>query len=159
MVMVAVLLLPGTALAGGWAVTSFDQLPDEFQAGADYDLTYTILQHGQTPVDVGPSQVVITAGNGQKTTFEATPLTAEGPGRYAVSITFPESGTWTWEVRQGSFEPHEMGAIEVTSLAATTTPALRVVLPIALGLVIALIAVQIVALSKSRRLRSPVRAD
>ncbi len=55
----AVMTIPMTAFAGGWAIASFDEVPGDFQAGATYDLEYTILQHGETPVDVGNSQVRI----------------------------------------------------------------------------------------------------
>ena len=54
-------LTSGSALAGGWAVTTFDQLPPEFHAGQPYVLGYTIRQHGQTPIQVDDTRVQITA--------------------------------------------------------------------------------------------------
>ena len=113
--MLAVLAIPLAALAGGWAIASFDDVPGGFQAGATYDLEYTILQHGETPVDVGQSQVRILDANGTVTAFDAAP--AGETGRYSVSITFPESGTWQWEVTLGDFASHPMGTVEVTPAA------------------------------------------
>ena len=158
--MLAIMAVPITALAGGWAMTSFDEVPSEFQAGSTYDLNYTVLQHGQTPVDVGATRVRLIDSNGTVTEFDAIP-TGE-PGRYSVSITFPESGTWQWEVDQGEFGVYPIGSIEVSpaaSATATSGSALRWLLPVALVLVVGLIAVQLAGLAKARRPSRPIRAD
>jgi hypothetical protein len=163
--MLALVAIPMAALAGGWAMASFDQVPGEFQAGSTYDLQYTILQHGETPVDVGDSQVVIIDATGSKTVFDAV---AQGqPGRYSVAITFPESGAWFWEVTMGPFASHQMGTInvlEATIESGGSGSLARWVLPVALLLVIGLIATQVAELAKGRRLKvrgqgRPVRAD
>ena len=52
--------------------------------------------------------------------FEATRLS--DAGRYRVSVVFPDSGSWTWEVSQGGFAAHELG---VLSVAAATSTAIR----------------------------------
>jgi hypothetical protein len=157
---VALLALPGWALAGGWALTSFDELPSDFEAGASYDLTYTVLQHGVNPVDVGQSEVRVIDGNGDVTTFAAIRLPERG--RYEVTVTFPESGLWTWEVTQGDFGTHPMGPISVspgvTASAATASP-LAWLLPLALAITIGLVAVQIVNLTRQRPRSRPIRAD
>ncbi len=154
---VALLALPGWALAGGWALTSFDELPSDFEAGGSYDLTYTVLQHGVNPVDVGQSEVRLIDGNGDVMTFGATRLPERG--RYQVTVTFPESGLWTWEVTQGDFGTHPMGPISVrsgTTVAAAVSP-LSWLLPTALAITIGLVAVQIVDLTRQRR--RLIRAD
>lgn len=155
----ALLALPGWALAGGWALTSFDELPSDLEAGASYDLTYTVLQHGVNPVDVGQSEVRVVDGNGNVTTFVATRLPERG--RYQVTVTFPESGLWTWEVTQGDFGTHPMGPITVSpGVAAVATPSpLAWLLPVALAITIALVGLQIVNLSRQRRRPQPIRAD
>ncbi|HKZ19158.1 MAG TPA: hypothetical protein VJQ57_03510 [Acidimicrobiia bacterium] len=157
---VALLALPGWALAGGWALTSFDELPSDLEAGASYDLTYTVFQHGVTPVDVGQSEVRVIDGNGEVTTFAATRLPERG--RYAVTVTFPESGLWTWEVTQGEFGTHPMGPISVSpgvAATATTASPLAWLLPLALAITIGLVAVQTVNLARQRRRPRPIRAD
>lgn len=152
---------PTVAQAGGWAVTSFDSLPTDFEAGQPYDLTYTILQHGQTPVDVGTSVVRIIDSGGTLTEFVAVP-TGE-LGRYAVTVTFPASGTFQWEVTQGDFESYQLGTIEVNAAAAAAAGAsalLRWLLPTALVLVIGLIAIQAMSMFRNRRVSArPIRAD
>lgn len=158
----ALMSFPLLAQAGGWAITSFDSLPADFEAGKSYDLTYSILQHGKTPVDVGTSMVRIRDSLGAVTEFEAVP-TGE-VGRYTVSVTFPAAGSFMWEVTQGSFEAHQLGTIEVSAAATAAVAAsgglLRWLLSILLVLVIGLIAVQVVAMIKNRRVPAgPVSAD
>jgi hypothetical protein len=156
----ALIAIPSVAQAGGWAVASFDSMPADFEAGESYDLTYTILQHGQTPVDVGASMVRVTDSRGEATEFQAS-KTAE-VGRYTVTVTFPEAGSFTWEVTQGGFEPHQLGTIEVnaaTASAAASGSILRWLLPAALALVLVLIAVQVISMVRNRKVPAPVRAD
>jgi hypothetical protein len=156
--------LPAVAQAGGWAVSSFDSLPTDFEAGQPYDLTYTILQHGQTPVDVGSSVVRIINSGGTLTEFAAVP-TGE-VGRYAVTVTFPASGHFQWEVTQGDFATHQLGTVDVNAAAVGAATAvganalLRWLLPAALVLVIGLIAIQALSMFRNRRgYARPVRAD
>src|SRR5215472_18180541 len=42
----AVLLVPSQAMAGGWATTLVDPLPDRVEAGHSYTVGFWILQHG-----------------------------------------------------------------------------------------------------------------
>jgi hypothetical protein len=163
--MLALMTIPMAAFAGGWAMASFDEVPGEFEAGSTYDLQYTILQHGQTPVDVGSSQVLIVDSTGAITAFDA--VTSGQPGRYSVSITFPESGAWQWEVTMGSFASQRMGTIQVGEATIDSNGAgsvLRWLLPAALLLVAGLIATQVAELASSGRTKvrgqgQPVRAD
>ena len=158
--MLAVLAMPLAASAGGWAIASFDEVPGGFEAGATYDLEYTILQHGVTPVDIGDSEVRILDADGAITAFDAMP--AGETGRYSVSINFPESGTWQWEVTMGGFASQPMGTVEVTpatNATGATGSWLRWLLPLALVLVIGLIAVQVAALARTRRSSPPLRAE
>jgi len=156
LILLFVLALPLAASAGGWALTSFDEMPTEFAAGEAYDLSYTILQHGKTPVDVGKSAVLVTDSEGTVTEFVAT--ATDEVGRYDVQVTFPESGTFSWQVSQGPFREHDLGSIDVAAApAGVATAPTSMLLPIAFALVIGLLAVQIFALI--RRRPQSVRAD
>ncbi|MEX0864228.1 MAG: FixH family protein [Acidimicrobiia bacterium] len=125
-----------SALAGGMAITAFDSLPDEFEAGRTYTLSYTILQHGVTPVDNANSMLAFTSvDSGQTITFQAT---ATGdPGRYTVDVTVPAEGAWEMQVTQGPFEAHDFGVIEISPAADNPVAGLSwanvlmVVLPLA----------------------------
>jgi hypothetical protein len=163
--MLALMAVPMAAFAGSWAMASFDQVPGEFEAGSTYDLQYTILQHGETPVDVGDSQVLIVDAAGSITAFDA--VTLGQPGRYSVSITFPESGSWDWQVTMGPFASQPMGTIDVQEApieSGGTGSLVRWMLPVALLLVIGVIATQVADLANGRRTKvrgqgQPVRAD
>lgn len=156
-----VMAYPLLAQAGGWALASFDELPTDFEAGRSYDLSYTILQHGSTPVDVGTSVVRITDSQGSVTEFEATGT--GDVGRYLVTVTFPTAGSFHWEVTQGDFESHQLGTVNVTGAVAAVAGSagiLRWLLPAALVLVIGLIVVQVATIVRNRRVPAgPVRAD
>jgi hypothetical protein len=145
------------ATAGGWAITSMDELPGEFQAGETYQLGYTILQHGKTPVD--GAETDITARNpatGETLRFVGQ---ADGqPGHYVAEVTFPEGGSWTWSVTQGDFAVHELGdllvaAAPVEAVAATVTASLPVwglVLAVATAIALGVFATQLVRVIRRR---------
>lgn len=120
----AILAFP--AMAGGWAVTTFDSLPPEFRARESYTLGYTIKQHGQTPVNVESmgytTEVRITKLDSGKTlTFAGKP---DGKaGHYIAVISFPAEGKWSWLVTQGPFEAQQLGTINVQPFAAAAPQA------------------------------------
>jgi hypothetical protein len=161
--LLATLLVLGAAmpaaLAGGWALTAFDSLPEDFEAGETYALDYTVLQHGETPVDVGESEVVFTnSETGETITFVAVKL--DEPGRYTVEVTIPTEGVWGWRVSQGMFESHEMGVMTATAAAGITAPTpvpapqgvdLMTILQVALPMAAVLAAIYTIrALARSR---------
>lgn len=124
-----------TASAGGWAVTTLDTLPPDIGAGTTYQIGYTIRQHGVTPVAVEETSIRIThAESGKRLSF---PGTAQGPvGHYVADVTFPAAGTWTWDVTQGPFAPHDLGKVTVgmpAAAAAAPAPAVPATQPAASG--------------------------
>ena len=108
------------ASAGGWAVTSLDELPAA-TAGESLDVGFTILQHGQTPAvlesGVGLELVLLDG------TTEFFPAVAEGlPGHYVATVTFPvDAGSYQWRAHMDWFGTYELGSIDVA--AATSTSA------------------------------------
>lgn len=129
----AVLLaIASTALAGGWAVTSFEELPSEFEAGTTYSLDYVILQHGETPADSGASYVTLRDSEGESLRFDAM---NHGDGTYTVEVTIPSEGSWEWEVVSEGWGPQPMGTIEAVPGGAPAgfdlVDALKVILPLA----------------------------
>ncbi len=100
------------ALAGGWAVTTLDTLPNELRAGEMYPIGYTIRQHGQTPLITAESGIEIRAQQGGPVEwFAGTP---EGPrGHYVAQVRFAESGEWEWTAVQTPFQPQPLGSISI----------------------------------------------
>lgn len=124
------LALSSPALAGGWAVTTLDSVPDAFDAGQTYSIGYTIRQHGVTPVSVDRTEIRVThSDSGKRLSFRGVP---EGPvGHYVAKVTIPAAGTWTWDVTQGPFEAQPLGTITVSvpGSAALAAPPAAVAAP------------------------------
>lgn len=142
----------GIALAGGWAITVIDDAPTEFEANAAFEVRYTILQHGKTPVsaaDLGSTSITFTpADGGPIRTFNGEPTDVRG--QYLAEVALPTSGAWSWEVHQGWFGVQELGTITVqqaqgSSQLTAVDRALRVGLPLATLIAVALLTVQVLA--------------
>lgn len=125
--LVLLLALGTPAAAGGWAVTTLDQVPPDLHAGDTYAIGYTIRQHGVTPIDVkkmgGTTEMQITAPDGA-TTLRYPGVPDGAVGHYVAKVFFPSDGTWTWTVTQGPFAPQPLGFVTVGAAAvASAVPA------------------------------------
>jgi hypothetical protein len=96
-------------MAGG-ASTTIDQAPDEFQAGVSSDVTYTVLQHGVSPID-GETALIFSLDDGEPLRFVGTPTGT--PGQYVATVELPTAGAWLMEVDQASFGVVEHDIVEV----------------------------------------------
>ena len=119
----AILAIPfvtgSTAAAGGWAVSTLDELPAP-SPGETVTVGFTIRQHGVTPVNLDDVGVEVTGPSGDLEYFAAR---QEGAvGHYVANVLFGESGVHTWAIRQGWFADHELGTID-TSTATTSAAA------------------------------------
>jgi hypothetical protein len=112
-----VLLAAPAALAGGWAVTTLDELPATLQAGQTHAVGYTIRQHGQTPLVTSHSGIEIrNAATGARERFAGT---ADGPqGHYVAQMRFPAAGEREWTADQSPFQPQALGTITIVAAAA-----------------------------------------
>ena len=97
---VAALALAGAAQAGGWAAVTLSSTPAGVGAGGVWDVEVTVLRHGVTPTDgATPSVVVRNTKTGAEHVYRAAP--AGRVGVYEASVTFPDAGTWSYEVDDG----------------------------------------------------------
>ena len=103
------------ARAGGWAVSTLDELPSPV-AGAPVAVGFTIRQHGVTPVALDDVGIEITTSTGTTRFFPAT--TDDVVGHYTARVTFPSAGTHSWTIRQGWFAPQTLGPITVRATDA-----------------------------------------
>lgn len=99
------------ASAGGWAVTTLDEMPAP-TPGEPTDVGFTIRQHGVKPVDLASGVAIrITGADGTVDTF---PARLDGPtGHYVATVVFPAAGTYIWAVEQDWFGDQALGAITV----------------------------------------------
>lgn len=103
LVIVLLLALVPTVLAGGWAVVTLDEAPGEIHAGQPWTVSFMVMQHGKTPVHRldanSPVQPLLVAENpatGRRLEIEATP--GEEVGHFVAEVTFPSEGAWTWTI-------------------------------------------------------------
>jgi hypothetical protein len=112
------------ALAGGWAVTVLDALPDRIEVGHAYTAGYWVLQHGSHPPQfaIGDTGLKLVDENGKSLTFRGVPL-AEA-AHYATAFAIPHEGAWDLYGLQGVFQDYKIGAITVPGrLTILPTPA------------------------------------
>jgi mono/diheme cytochrome c family protein len=85
------------AFAGGWAVITLDKLPSGVVAGEPFEIGFTVLQHGKTPMaDLAPT---ITASLSKSDTFVVNAKPEGATGHYAATLTFPKQGNWGWSIQ------------------------------------------------------------
>ena len=92
------LALPRPALAGGWAVITLDELPAQVNAGQQFSVGFTVLQHGRTPIkELSPTISARHTATGESIIVEAKP---EGEiGHYTATLTLPSAGMWDWSIQ------------------------------------------------------------
>ena len=115
LVLVVVAVPASPAAAGGWAVSSLDEVPTP-EAGRPVQVGWTVRQHGVQPVNLedGNVGVVVRSPSGAERFF---PGQQQGPtGHYVARVVFPEAGSSTWAIRQGWFAEQELGTITVAHL-------------------------------------------
>jgi YtkA-like len=94
----AVLAMPASGVAGGWATAGLGPPDDGIGPGDTWNAKVTILQHGMTPLSGLHPTVTIQNGSTSKT-FRAT--ATDEPGVYLAKVVFPSSGTWSYSVYDG----------------------------------------------------------
>lgn len=113
----AVLLSGAPALAGNWAVTSLDPLPDRIEPGRAYTIGFWVLQHGSHPYGGGvldPVGLKFVNDNGDNkgkaTTYPGVALPE--PAHYAAAVILP-AGTYQLFGVQGPFQDYRIGTLTV----------------------------------------------
>jgi hypothetical protein len=121
-VLVAMLVSAPGAVAGNWATTYLDPLPDTFGAGQPYTVGYWVLQHGSHPSygELGATALVFTPEKGDPVVFAGVAL--REPAHYAAAIALPHDGIWRLSARQGIFADYEIGTLTLPGRLAVTRP-------------------------------------
>ncbi len=165
---VGLVALSGPALAGGFAVTTLDQLPTTLRANESFPLGYTIRQHGVTPLPNVATRIVAQhPATGESIGFVGRP--AGEPGHYVAEVRFPAEGVWLWQVEQGPFAPQQLGSVSVVGAPGDAraddratlagrllaVPAVRSMLPLATVVALVLFAWRLVVLLLTARSTHP----
>ena len=86
-------------------------------AGKPTLVGYTIRQHGQTPISLDDTAIVVQPADGAASVrFPGRPEGA--PGHHVATVVFPAAGSVRWQVDQGYFAPQDLGTLTVTDGAA-----------------------------------------
>jgi hypothetical protein len=121
MVLASVLVVPGTAMGGGWATVELSSTPDGLEPGETWKAEMTVLQHGRTPLEGVEPAVTVTEGGGTTVrTYRARPT--KRPGVYRFSVAFPRAGEWEYVVDDGFSQRHSYPPVQIGE-AATAAPA------------------------------------
>ena len=103
-------LVPATALAGGWATVKLSSTPTGARAGEPWVVQLTVLQHGQTPLaDVQPHVRIVQGTLARQ--FLARPTAKTGV--YRARVVFPKAGMWSWSIWDGFSRTHTYKAVRI----------------------------------------------
>jgi len=120
--MFAVLVLATVASAGGWAEATLDAPVEPPSAGEPFDVSFTLYQHGVTPVNSGNAVVVATGPDGRELSFAAH--RSGGEAHWTATVTLPAAGAWQWAIalpNQLEVEPRSFGTLQVSAAAVEGT--------------------------------------
>jgi len=85
------------ARAGGWAVVTLEDWPENVVAGESFPIVFSIRQHGQL-LAPGYEPVIRAFHPDSGAGFEITALETKRTGFYHADLTLPEPGRWTWSI-------------------------------------------------------------
>jgi hypothetical protein len=113
--LVAALIVPAAAQAGGWATVELGHAPSGIVAGTPWRVELIVKQHGVTPLDDAKPSVRIDNGHGVVRTFRARRTGTVGT--YVAEVTFPSAGTWRTRIFDGWSDamPHRLSALTVAA--------------------------------------------
>ena len=92
-------VMTGTAVAGGWAIVTLSDFPEYAVAGKTLKLTFAVRQHGVTLLSGLRPNVRATTPGGL--TAKANAVPAKEKGEYTAELALPQPGNWTITVVSG----------------------------------------------------------
>jgi cytochrome c2 len=97
------LILTLPALAGGWAVITLDELPQQVDPNEPFSIGFMVRQHGIRPMeDLDPTITLWNRETGERFVAHAKP---DGEtGHYSAVFSFPSTGTWEWSIQAFSMD-------------------------------------------------------
>jgi hypothetical protein len=106
------------AFAGGWATVTLDVYPTNVVAGESFQIGFTILQHGVTPVR-GITPIISGTLTGAKESISVMAVEEGEPGHYVADLNFPKAGEWSWKI--DSFGVQAMPTLSVAEPTVAQT--------------------------------------
>lgn len=87
-----------TTYAGGWAVITVEDLPEQLVAGKPATIEFSVRQHGQRLLSGLTAGI---AANSGRRSVEAVAVPGKEAGHYSATLTVPEPGEWTLTIHSG----------------------------------------------------------
>jgi plastocyanin len=110
------LALAAPASAGGWATVELDEPLARVQIGEPVTIGFTVLQHGETPIDFATPHLTAThRESGEE--FSADGRADGEVGHYVVEVTFPTAGEWKWRITPEPFGPTSFPTVTAMTAA------------------------------------------
>src|SRR5688572_27411711 len=106
------------AFAGGWATLTLDEYPTDVVAGESFQIGFTILQHGVTPV-TGITPIISGTLTGAKESISVMAAEEGENGHYVASLNFPKGGEESWKI--DSFGMQVMPSLSVAEPSVAQT--------------------------------------
>ncbi len=103
--------------AGGWAVTTVQDLPDYVVAGQPVTLTYAVRQHGEELL--GGLKGSVTARSGSAKVHAEAKATAQ-TGYYVANFILPNAGEWILRIESGFYAKGKTTLIPMRAVEAGT---------------------------------------
>lgn len=103
------------AFAGGWAIVNLDEWPANVVAGEEFEIGFTVLQHGVTPV-TGITPIISGTLSGGKESMSVMAKEEGEAGHYVANLNFPKAGEWSWKIE--SFGEQVMPPLSVAEASA-----------------------------------------
>jgi mono/diheme cytochrome c family protein len=104
--------------AGGWAVVTVENLPEQFVVGKPTTLTFSVRQHGQRLV---PGLRAHASANLRDKQIDANAGPGKESGYYTASFTLPEPGQWSISIQSG-FGASGLTLMPIEAVAASAVP-------------------------------------
>lgn len=104
--------------AGGWAIITLDEIPTGLVAGEPVTVGFTVLQHGQTPMNDLEPTIILLLPKEEQILVSAQP---DGkPGHYTAIFSLPKEGEWEWSIQAFTME-QQMPVLHVAAAGIDVT--------------------------------------
>jgi cytochrome c2 len=133
-VAVLFMVLASLAQAGGWAVITLDDLPNQIVARQPFTIGFTVRQHGHTFRDDLAPIIRFDRAAGSDS-FTVTAQREGGSGHYSARVTLPSDGQWYWKVDVEQFGMMTQPLPALTVLAVAPANPIRTSAPMLAGLI------------------------
>jgi mono/diheme cytochrome c family protein len=114
-VVAATLLLVGTVYAGGWAIMTIRDLPEDVVAGKPVRITFMARAHGVTPLTGLKPELTVIFG---KETLKASAVATKTVVEYTATLVLPRPGRWNIQIAGIGYNHSTLTELHVRALGS-----------------------------------------